>query len=146
MIFAEDDEDDRLLIRDALAEVRPTASTRFVTSGQELLDLLRGSEPFTAAELNPTGIVVFLDLNMPGKDGREMLGELKADQKLRSIPIVVLTTSSAEADITASYDHGASSYLVKPSSFGALKSMLGAAAGYYLDTAETPPVRPVADR
>ncbi len=138
LLVVEDDEDDRLLIRDAFAEIRPAAELRFLMDGQELLDLLHDHQGFGAIRLPSRSVVVLLDLNLPRKDGRKTLYEMKADPALCQIPVVVLTSSTAPTDVTTSYLSGASSFLVKPRTFGVLKEMLASLATYYLDTAVLP--------
>src|SRR5215211_1811341 len=114
ILLADDDEEDRMLAGDALEESRVVNDLRFVEDGEELLDYLyrrgRYSEPGAA----PTPGLILLDLNMPKKDGREALREIKADADLRRIPVVVLTTSKAEEDIYRTYDLGANSFITKP--------------------------------
>jgi two-component system, response regulator len=139
ILVVEDDEDDRVLIRDAFAEVRPSAQLRFLSNGQELLDLLQDRGGFGAIRMPSRRVVILLDLNLPRKDGRKTLRELKTNSALVQIPVVVLTASTAPSDITASYRSGASSYLVKPSTFSELKKMMDSLAIYYLDMAKLPP-------
>ena len=117
ILMADDDEDDRLLARDALDESRLINDVRFVTDGVELLDYLRRTGAYTDPETSPRPSVILLDLNMPRMDGREALEEIKRDPELRRIPIVVMTTSEAEEDILRSYDLGAASFITKPITF-----------------------------
>jgi CheY-like chemotaxis protein len=139
ILLADDDEEDRMLAADALEESRVVNDFRFVTDGEELLDYLyrRGkySEPGSA----PTPGLILLDLNMPKKDGREALREIKADPELRRIPVVVLTTSQAEEDIYRTYDLGANSFITKPVSFEGLVSVMRDIGRYWIEIVELPP-------
>ncbi len=109
ILIAEDDPDDRYLAKEALSESRLANDLYFVEDGEELLEFLRHEGDFAGSRPPRPGIIL-LDLNMPRKDGREALHEIKADPQLRRIPIVVLTTSKAEEDILRSYDLGVSIY------------------------------------
>ena len=133
LLMAEDDEDDRLLTRDAFAESRLKNELRFVEDGVELLSYLRREGKYADA---PRPGVILLDLNMPRKDGREALQEIKADPDLRRIPIVVMTTSSAEEDIVRSYDLGASSYITKPVTFEGLVEVMRGFGRYWIEIVE----------
>src|SRR5207237_1186226 len=99
IVMAEDDADDRLLIKDALKECEWDADLRFVENGEELLDYLLRQGKFKQVEHSPRPGLILLDLNMPRKDGREVLREIRAHTDLRRIPVVVLTTSKADTDI-----------------------------------------------
>src|SRR5437016_7036542 len=112
IVMAEDDADDRLLVKDAMAECHLEADLRFVENGEELLDyLLRRGKHFSNS---PRPGLILLDLNMPKMDGREALKVIKADADLRRIPVVVLTTSRADTDIDGIYELGANSFISKP--------------------------------
>ena len=117
ILLADDDEEDRMLIIDALKESRLMNKVQSVEDGQELLDYLKGKEKFSDREKYPIPGIILLDLNMPKKDGREALKEIKADKTLRTIPIIVLTTSKAEEDILRTYNLGVNSFITKPVSF-----------------------------
>jgi CheY-like chemotaxis protein len=134
ILMADDDEDDRDLTRDALESADYVEQMKFVADGQELVDYLRGdgqyASPQTPAE-RPQPSIILLDLNMPRKDGREALAEIKGDEELRHIPVVVLTTSSDEMDVRRAYDLGANSYITKPVTGSKLESMLDRLAEYW---------------
>ncbi|MDZ7640779.1 MAG: response regulator [Desulfurivibrio sp.] len=117
ILLAEDDEDDYLLISETLEEYRLQNRVEWVKDGEELLDYLKRRHGYADPAVSPRPSLILLDLNMPRKDGREALREIKADPKLRSIPVVILTTSSADEDIVRSYDLGANSYIRKPIRF-----------------------------
>jgi len=137
--MADDDEDDRDLARDALRNASLAGEMRFVVDGQDLMDYLRreGSYAGESADAPRPGIVL-LDLNMPKKDGREALAEMKADQSLRSIPVVVLTTSRDESDILRTYDLGVNSFITKPTTFAGLVEMMRTWKQYWMELVELP--------
>lgn len=137
-LMADDDAEDRLLIEKALKKARLVNSLRFVEDGQELLDYLRHEGQYHDPASAPRPGIILLDLNMPRKDGRQALAEIKADPSLRSIPIVILTTSKAGEDIARSYDLGANSYITKPARFGALIEVLHQVSEYWFDIVELP--------
>ena len=139
ILMADDDEDDRLLTRDALAESRLANDLRFVRDGEELLDYLRRRGAYADPASAPRPGVILLDLNMPKVDGREALAEIKADPALRRIPVVVLTTSRAEADIYRSYDLGVNSFVSKPVTFAALVEVMQGLGRYWFEIVELPP-------
>src|SRR6478752_583232 len=104
ILLADDDEEDRMLTCDALAESHLLNEIYCVEDGEELMDYLRREGKYAPPALAPVPGLILLDLNMPRKDGREALREIKADPVLRKIPVVVLTTSKAEEDIYRTYD------------------------------------------
>jgi len=120
VLMADDDPDDRMLTRDAWEENRLANELHFVEDGEELMDYLHRRGQCRDLADAPLPGLILLDLNMPRKDGREALQEIKADPKLRRIPIVVLTTSKAEEDILRTYDLGVNSFITKPVTFEAL--------------------------
>lgn len=124
ILMAEDDPDDQLLAREAFEEVYMMNPLEFVNDGEYLMDYLHRRGDYSHLKGKPYPGLILLDLNMPRKDGREALAEIKADKNLRKIPIIVLTTSKAEEDIIKSYDLGASSYIVKPVT---LQNLMGVA-------------------
>jgi CheY-like chemotaxis protein len=133
ILMADDDEDDRDLARDAFDEARLPGEIRFVTDGQDLLDYLRGQDRRTQRP----GIVL-LDLNMPRMDGREALAEMKADDDLCEIPVVVLTTSKDQEDIKGSYCAGASSFIAKPVTHAGLVDVMRNLTDYWFKLVELP--------
>jgi CheY-like chemotaxis protein len=139
ILLADDDEEDRELARDALQDSRLANQMKFVVDGQDLLDYLRHEGRWAGPEVDaPRPGIILLDLNMPKKDGREALAEIKADESLRRIPIVVLTTSSDEADILSSYDLGVSSFITKPVTFGGLVEVMKTWTQYWFEIVELP--------
>ena len=139
ILMAEDDPDDRQLSAEALEEAHLTNHLFFVKDGEELLDFLRNQGQFSDRNRAPRPGIILLDLNMPRKDGREALVEIKADPKLRSIPVVVLTTSQAEEDILRSYDLGVSGFITKPVDFNSLITVMKTIGKYWFEVVELPP-------
>lgn len=139
ILLADDDEEDRMLAADALQESRVVNDLRFVEDGDELLDYLVHRGKYSDPRSSPTPGLILLDLNMPKKDGREALREIKADPDLRRIPIIVLTTSKAEEDIYRTYDLGANSFITKPVSFEGLVQVMRDIGRYWIEIVELPP-------
>jgi len=139
ILMAEDDPDDRLLALDAFEDARLAGDLRFVEDGEELMDYLKRRGKYDNPADSPRPGLILLDLNMPRKDGREALKEIKVDPDLRRIPIVVLTTSKAEEDILRSYDLGSNSFITKPVTFEGLVSLAKALGRYWLEIVELPP-------
>jgi CheY-like chemotaxis protein len=136
ILIADDDPEDRMLAEDALVESRLANDIRFVEDGEELLEYLRASGRYAPPEQAPRPGIILLDLNMPRKDGREALREIKSDPELRRIPIVVLTTSKAEEDIYRTYDLGVNSFITKPVTFDALVQVMRALGEYWFEIVE----------
>jgi CheY-like chemotaxis protein len=137
ILMADDDENDRDLAREALEGTRLGERMEFVIDGQDLIDYLRHDGPYSQAPA-PRPSIILLDLNMPRKDGREALAELKADESLRQIPVVILTISSDEVDVQNAYDLGASSYITKPVTHGQLADVMQTVARYWSEVVELP--------
>lgn len=136
ILMAEDDADDRLLVKDAFQESHVANNLHFVENGVELLGYLRKQGKYKDGYDFPD--LVLLDLNMPRKDGRETLQEIKADPTLRHIPVVVLTTSKAEEDVLRSYDMGAAGYITKPVTFEALIEITRGLSEYWVQIVRLP--------
>jgi CheY-like chemotaxis protein len=141
ILVADDDEDDRLMARDALEEARLANELRFVEDGEELLEYLRHQGRYAEPGSSPRPGLILLDLNMPRKDGREAIRDIKADPELRQIPVVVLTTSKADEDIQRTYDLGVNSFITKPVSFGSLVEIMRTLGKYWFQIVELPPER-----
>ena len=139
LLLADDDPDDRMLVEDALEEADWSVDLREVEDGDELIDYLRRRGRYANPSESPRPGLILLDLKMPGRGGLQTLEEIKKTNVLRRIPVVVLTTSSAEEDITGAYDLGANSYIIKPSSFSTLVEMMQALEKYWLDVVGLPP-------
>lgn len=140
IVCADDDADDRMLVLDAFGEVGMSEHLRFVEDGEQLLDYLTHKNGFTADNA-PRPDVILLDLNMPRKDGREALAEIKRDASLRRIPVVILTTSKAIEDVSKGYDLGASGFITKPVSYEGLVDAARILRKYWFEVAELPSVR-----
>jgi CheY-like chemotaxis protein len=138
ILLADDDAEDRQLVREALAESRLRNELFTVNDGEELLDYLRRRGEYRSDKQAPRPGLILLDLAMPRMDGREALREIKNDPDLRKIPVVIMTTSSAEGDICKSYDLGASSYITKPVTFDELVKVMQAIGRYWLEIVELP--------
>ena len=139
ILMADDDEDDCLLAREALAESRlAISSLHFVQDGEQLMDYLYHRGRYSDLDLSPRPGLILLDLNMPKKDGREALRQIKTDATLRQIPVVILTTSKADEDICRSYDLGANSFITKPVTFSGLVEVMKSLGRYWFETVELP--------
>ena len=138
ILLADDDEEDRMLACDALAESRLSNDISCVTDGEDLMDYLHRRGKYTPPAAAPRPGLILLDLNMPKKDGREALREIKSDANLRQIPVVVMTTSKAEEDIFHSYDSGANSFISKPVTFEGLIDVMKALGRYWFEIIDLP--------
>ena len=138
ILMADDDPDDRQLTREAFEEAKLAIDLRFVEDGVELLDYLHRRGKFADPASSPRPGIILLDLNMPRKDGREALQELKQDPRFRAIRVIVLTTSKAEEDILRTYNLSAASYITKPVTFEALVDVVRTLGKYWLEIVELP--------
>jgi CheY-like chemotaxis protein len=138
ILVADDDPDDRLLVKDAFTESRLINPLYFVKDGQELMDYLNHQNQYTNIEQYPVPGLILLDLNMPRKSGSEALKEIKSDAKLRSIPVVAFTTSKAEEDILRTYDLGVNSFVTKPVNFESLVDLMKTISKYWFEIVELP--------
>lgn len=139
ILMADDDDEDRELAREALEDTHLADEMRFAVDGQDLLDYLRRQGRYAdPAAVAPRPGIILLDLNMPRKDGREALAEMKADPDLRRIPVVVLTTSKDEEDVLRSYNLGVNSFITKPVTFAGLVEVMRTWARYWLEIVELP--------
>jgi CheY-like chemotaxis protein len=139
ILLADDDEEDRELARDALYSSHLANDMRFAVDGQDLMDYLRREGVYADPAVDaPRPGVILLDLNMPKKDGREALAEIKADPGLRRIPIVVLTTSKDEEDVLRSYDLGCNSFITKPVTFAGLVEVMRTWTRYWFEIVDLP--------
>ncbi|MBA3962610.1 MAG: response regulator [Chthoniobacterales bacterium] len=136
--MADDDADDRLMTKEAFEESRLVNDLRFVEDGVELLDYLKRRGKYEDPASSPRPGLILLDLNMPKKDGREALKEIKSDPNLKSIRVVVLTTSKAEEDIYRTYDLSAASYITKPVTFAAMAEVVRVLGKYWLEIVALP--------
>jgi CheY-like chemotaxis protein len=139
ILIADDDEEDRVLTQEALAGARLKNDLRFVVDGQDLMDYLRHQGRYAGVPSDaPVPGIILLDLNMPKLDGREALAEIKSDPELKQIPVVVLTTSSADADVLRSYELGVNSFITKPVTFAGLVEVMQGFSRYWFEIVELP--------
>jgi CheY-like chemotaxis protein len=138
ILLADDDPDDRLLARDALAAGRVANTLRVVEDGEELMNYLHRRGAYGLEGAAPRPGLILLDLSMPKKDGLGALAEIKADPVLRQIPVVVMTTSSGDEDICRSYDLGANSFVTKPIRFETLVDVMKTIGRYWFEVVELP--------
>lgn len=138
ILMADDDEDDVLLTQKALQKGKLLNTLCSVRDGEELLDYLLHRGAYTDATAYPRPGLILLDLNMPKKDGREALREIKANPDLQDIPIVVFTTSKAEEDIYRSYKLGVNSFVTKPVTFDSLIEVMQALGKYWFEIVTLP--------
>ncbi|MBD3181428.1 response regulator [Candidatus Poribacteria bacterium] len=138
ILYAEDDPEDRMLVEDALEESRLANDLHFAENGEELMDYLHRDGGYLHLKGEPLPGLILLDLNMPKKDGREALKEIKDDPALRRIPVIVLTTSKAEEDILRTYDLGISSFIIKPVTFESLVDVVKILGKYWFEIVELP--------
>jgi CheY-like chemotaxis protein len=139
LLCAEDDADYRLLTARALKAGRVTNDVRFVEDGEELMDYLHRRGKYAEPGTAPTPGLILLDLNLPRKDGREALEEIKRHPELRRIPVVILTTSNAEEDVMKTYSLGASSYIRKPVNMTSLVDIMSTLGHYWFEIVELAP-------
>ena len=137
ILMADDDADDRMLAEDAMRESRLSNTFRCVEDGQELMDYLMHRGKYVGEDAPRPGLIL-LDLNMPRKDGRQALREIKSDPDLRRIPVVILTTSKTEEDVVRSYDLGANSFISKPVTFDGLVEIVRTLGNYWFKIVELP--------
>ena len=138
ILIAEDDEDDYLLTIEALKEAGVDTQIKWVKDGEELMNYL---EPLGDSRKKPHAelpSLILLDLNMPRKDGREVLDEIKKNETLRKIPVIVLTTSKADTDISHAYDLGVNSYIQKPVRFNEFVEVVKVLSNYWFNIVKLP--------
>jgi len=138
ILMAEDDADDRLMTEDAFRDCRLNNPLQFVENGEELMDYLHRQGRYSDEKRYPMPGLILLDLNMPRKDGREALREIKNDPRLRTIPVVVLTTSKAEEDVARAYHDGANSFISKPVTFTGLVQVISTLGKYWFHIVDLP--------
>lgn len=137
ILIADDDADDRMFLEQALRHSGYTHDIQTVEDGEDLLDYLRRQGRYEGNELRwPT--LLILDLNMPRKNGFQALSEIKDDEKLRRLPVVVMTTSAADEDVIKTYNLGVNSFITKPFNFNRLVEIISALKIYWLETVKLP--------
>ena len=140
ILIADDDADDRELIKAAFDDNSMQHQINFVENGEELLLYLNRRGHYADETLHPFPQIILLDLNMPKKDGREALKEIKADTLFKSIPVIILTTSMEEKDIVRSYELGVNSFIIKPVTYTGLVEFTRVLGKYWFEIAELPNV------
>ncbi len=138
ILYADDDPEDRMLAQDAWNESHLANELHFVEDGEDLMDYLHRRGKYEALRDSALPGMILLDLNMPRKDGREALAEIKSDPNLRSIPIVIMTTTKAEKDIIKAYKLGVNSFIVKPVRFQGLVDMALTFSRFWFEIVELP--------
>ena len=138
ILIADDDPDDRFMIKESLEEINLPNIINFVEDGEQLMDYLKHRGSYAGKADTPLPGLILLDLNMPKKDGREVLSEIKIDKSLCMIPVVVFTTSKAEEDIIRSYNLGVNSFITKPLTFDSLVDIMKTLTRYWLEIVELP--------
>lgn len=138
ILMADDDAEDRAFAEEALTEARLANPLKFVDDGEQLMDYLHRRGRYADPDVSPRPGLILLDLNMPRKDGREALREIKEDPDLRTIPVVVLTTSQSDEDIVRSYQLGVNSYIQKPVTFERLVKVMQVLGRYWFEIVDLP--------
>nr|WP_293844687.1 response regulator [uncultured Arsenicibacter sp.] len=137
ILIADDDADDRMFLEQALRQSGYTHDIRTVEDGEDLLEYLRQHGKYQGQE-TPWPTLLILDLNMPRKNGFQALSEIKDDQRLRRLPVVVMTTSAADEDVIKTYNLGVNSFITKPFNFNRLVEIISALKVYWLETVKLP--------
>lgn len=138
LLVADDDEEDRALTTKAAAAAALPCALRFVTDGDALMDYLHRRGAYGEPGSAPHPDLILLDLRMPGRDGFSCLEEIKSHPELRSIPIVVLSTSRDGEEVSQCYGLGSNSFVRKPATFGALVAVMEMLGRYWGETVELP--------
>ena len=138
ILVADDDADDRMLISDAFDEACLKNPVHFVEDGIDLLDYLKREGKYADKVGDYLPGIILLDLNMPRMDGRTALEEIRKDEELRKIPVVVLTTSKSEEDILRTYNLGVNSFITKPVTFNGLVQVVQVLNKYWIEIVALP--------
>jgi two-component system, chemotaxis family, response regulator Rcp1 len=136
ILMVEDSPSDVFLTSEALKQVKERSRVHVVNDGVQAMEFLRRQGAFREA---PRPDIIFLDLNMPRKDGREVLAEIKSDETLKCIPVIVLTSSSAEQDISKAYSLHANCYITKPADFQKFKEVIKSIEAFWFGNVTLPP-------
>ena len=138
VLMADDDFDDCFLAREAWDELQTDHRLRFVHDGQEVLDYIYHKGSYQDQLASPSPALILLDLNMPKKNGFEVLGTLRDDPQLRTIPIIVFTTTKNTSQIVQAYRAGANAFISKPTTYEGYVAILRAIEGFWLTLIELP--------
>ncbi len=139
ILMADDDAEDCELAREALQATGRPLAVFFVRDGEELFDFLRHEGEYQDAKAFPRPDIILVDFKMPRKDGRETIRELKLDPRFRRIPVMALTTSNSEDDISFSYDVGVNAFIAKPVTYRDWVAVTDVLCRFWFDSAELPP-------
>jgi CheY-like chemotaxis protein len=145
ILVADDDEDDVLLLRTAFSEAGLRIPLQVVNDGEEAISYLNGDGRFSDRKEYPLPALMLLDLNMPRKNGLEVLSWIRQQNPLRRLPVVILSSSSQGPHINKAYEMGANSYLVKVSNFEEFVKRIKTVYSYWIGCAESPDLRPEAE-
>ncbi|WP_461095553.1 response regulator [Spirosoma luteolum] len=137
ILIADDDPDDRMFLEQAMRQNGYNQVIRCVDDGEDLMAYLRREGKYSEQDA-PWPNLLILDLNMPRKNGFQALQEIKNDPQLRRLPVIVMTTSSADEDVIRTYNLGVNSFVTKPFNFSRLVEMIGALKVYWMDTVKLP--------
>ncbi|HLL93526.1 MAG TPA: response regulator [Spirosoma sp.] len=137
ILIADDDADDRMFLEQAMRQNGYSQGIQFVNDGEELMDYLYRKGEFNSQNA-PWPSMLILDLNMPRKNGFQALLEIKENPKLRRLPVIVMTTSSAEEDVLKTYNLGVNSFVTKPFNYNRLVEIVGTLKAYWMDMAKLP--------
>lgn len=140
-LYAEDDAEDIMLMNEAMEEGGMEDKLKIVEDGEALMNYLKRREEYRTPEQAPKPDVILLDLNLPKKDGREALKEIKKDPNLKHIPVIALTTSQSEEDITKVYQLGANAFITKPVSFYSLVETMKSLKRFWGEVSELPSMK-----
>jgi CheY-like chemotaxis protein len=138
ILIADDDEDDRAMTTEALNASVPVVDVRCVENGVALMDYLYRRGPFATEKTAPRPALILLDLNMPLKNGKECLREIRLNPEFRCIPVIILTTSREEEDVTMIYEMGGNSFITKPFTFKSLSEKMQMLKQFWLFTSQLP--------
>lgn len=138
ILIADDDADDREMLKAAFEENKSLHNICFVEDGEELMHYLNRKGAYSDPSSWPLPGIILLDLNMPKMDGREALRKIKTDERLKCIPVIVLSTSKEEKDVLNSYELGVNSFIIKPITFKGLVEFTHMLDNYWFKTAELP--------
>jgi CheY-like chemotaxis protein len=139
LVMADDDEDDCLVVSEALKVACTGCTLCCVRDGAEIMDYLNRIGRYSHPESSPVPDIILLDLNMPKMGGREVLRRLKTDPRFRAIPVIILTTSRELEDVKICYDLGANSYITKHASFDEVVAAMKTLTEYWIEIATLPP-------
>jgi CheY-like chemotaxis protein len=142
ILVAEDDEDDRMLIKDAVNEVCDCGDLRFVNDGDDVLDYLLHRNQFRDITRAPCPDLILMDLVMPRRGGLEVLREIRSDPDFKTIPVLIFSSSEEEKIVAQVYGAGANAYIVKPSIYEGLLRVMRTLTRYWCEVATLPPKRP----